>query len=84
MLKMNYERTAFETLGADNKTIVLVPIFMVKVIVDNTVFNQILEYPDSRPNIVPAVKILRGVCPGLALKYAKDIIDIYLALKSPG
>lgn len=81
MLKMNYERTAFETLGADNVTIVLVPITTVKVIVDNTIFNQVSDFPDSRPNIVPAVKILRGVCPGLSLKYAKDIIDIYVALR---
>ena len=81
MLRMNYGRTAFETLGVDNVTVVLVPITTVKVIVDNTIFNQILEYPDSRPNIVPAVKILRGVCPGLSLKYAKDIIDIYVALR---
>ena len=83
MLKMNTERTAFETMGVDNKTVVVVPIFAIKVIVDNTVMGQILEFPDSRPNIVPAVKILRGVCPGLALKYAKDIIDIYVALVHP-
>ena len=80
MLKMNYERTAFETLGINNE-IVIVPIFMVKVIVDNTIVGQTLDFPESRPNIVPAVKILRGVCPGLALKYAKDIIDIYVALR---
>ena len=80
MLKMNTERTAFETMGVDNKTVVVVPIFAIKVIVDNTVVGQILEFPDSRPNIVPAIKILRGVCPGLSLKYAKDIIDIYVAL----
>jgi hypothetical protein len=80
MLRMNHERTAFETLGINNETVV-VPIATVKVIVDNTVAGQILEYPFDRPNIVPAVKILRGVCPGLPLKYAKDIVDIYIALR---